>query len=325
MLAEALLRSRKPREAIAPLQRAIALDPKRLELRLPMARALGEAGRAREAEDQYTKYLEAMPNDRATLAEYAVRLERRGDKTASLNLWQKVARITPDNALPHLQAGRLLHRLGRSEEALRKYRYVLQIAPGEPNALLGAAQLEEKTGQTARALPHWRALIAARPDYDAGYEALLRAAEAKGQLLATVNFLKQQLGKDPDRRVAYFAILRAYERSGDAEMGRKVVKDFIKRFPKSAAPRLALDSFDLQRARTRLRQLEKATPRPVATATPPATPAATPAATPPTESKLPQTPPAAKPETSSTPAMSISPLGDSTKPSTAVSSSSTQP
>jgi predicted Zn-dependent protease len=65
MLAEALLRSRKPREAIAPLQRTLVLDSKRAELRLPLARALAEAGRAREAEIEYAKYVATKPNDRA--------------------------------------------------------------------------------------------------------------------------------------------------------------------------------------------------------------------------------------------------------------------
>jgi tetratricopeptide (TPR) repeat protein len=259
--------------------------------------------------------MEAKPNDRAALAEYALRLERRGQITKSLNFWQRMARITPDNALPHLQAGRLLQRLGRSEEALRKYLYVLKIAPGEPNALLGAAQLEEKTGQTARALPHWRALIVARPDYNEGYESLMNAALARGQLPVTVNFLKQQLGKNPNRRAAYAAILHAYEQSGDREAGRTLVKEFMERFPKSTAPRLALDAFDLETARKRLRDVERATPQP--TAAPQATP--TPAPKPPAETKNPETPPFAQPEASSTPAMSISPPGDRSRPSSVVS------
>lgn len=74
---------------------------------------------------------------------------------------------------------------------------------------------------------------------------------------ATISFLKQQIAKEPNRRAAFTAILDDAEARGEVESGRVFVKSYIDRFPKLAAPRAAIDAFDLKRAKKMLSDLQK--------------------------------------------------------------------
>ncbi|HEX8834872.1 MAG TPA: tetratricopeptide repeat protein, partial [Abditibacteriaceae bacterium] len=269
MLAEAHLRTGNRNGAINELRRTLALDAKRSAARRTLAQVLTDAKQYRAARTEYVRYLEQQPRDVGALVQLAALEEELGQPVRALGVWQRASKLLAENPLPHLQSARLLRKSGRDAEALKKYRYVLQIAPGDPNALLGAAGLEEKAGQNARALVHWRSLVAARPDYPPAYEPLMRVAQKMNQLPATLNFLKPILAKNPNQPAAYSAVLNACERAGRVEEGREFVKSIMQRHPKAKAPRFALDSFDLARAKKKLQELNsQPTPVPAPTAAP---------------------------------------------------------
>lgn len=314
LLAEALWRSGDRAGTAAQLKQVLDIDPKRHDARHRLAKALADIGRYDEAQDEYATYLKAKPNDVGAMVQQAALYEHQADIPRAIESWNKVSTVWPENPLPALQRARLLRKSGNDTEALAQYRYALQIAPNDPQALSGAAILEEKSGQEMRALTHLRTLVSKQPDDEAAYAALLRVSEQKQQLPATLNFLKQQLAKNPRHRAAYAALLDGYAKSGDADTGRTVVKDFMARYPKLTAPRIALDSFDLARAKQQLADLRRAKPTLIpASATPIAAPLPTPipntTATTPSEA-APTKDDAPKPETGSESAPATDPQAE---------------
>ncbi|MBV9470539.1 MAG: tetratricopeptide repeat protein, partial [Abitibacteriaceae bacterium] len=306
LLAEALWRSGDRAGTAAQLKQVLAIDPKRHDARHRLAKALADLGRYNEAQKEYAAYLKAKPNDVGAMVQQAALYEHQDDIPRAIESWNRVSTVWPENPLPALQRARLLRKSGNDTEALAQYRYALQIAPNDPQALSGAATLEEKSGQEMRALTHLRTLASQQPDNEAVYAALLRVSEQKQQLPATLNFLKQQLSKNPHHRAAYAALLDGYAKSGDADAGRTVVKDFMARYPKLTAPRMALDAFDLARAKKQLADLRRAKPvLTPASATPAAAPLPTPipntTATTPSET-APSKDDAAKPDSNLAPA-----------------------
>lgn len=244
MLAEALMRSGDRAGEAKILEKVLALDPKRMDVRLPLARALAETKEWDAAQRQYASYLKVRPNDARVLIESAALFEKQDKIDKALSGWSVVGKVLPDNPLPALERGRLLRKQKKEAQALQMYRLALQIAPNDPNALLACAELEEKSGQSMRALTHWRALISSRPNYEAAYAAYLSLAAAKAQLPSALNFLKQQLAKSPERPAAYNAILTTHKKLGQPAKGRAIVEQMSKQWPRARAPRSALNAFD---------------------------------------------------------------------------------
>ncbi len=242
---------------IEALRRVVQFDPQNGGARLELARALAATKQFPLAKQELEALLKAHPKSPDVLAAFADVAEASGDKQGALKHWTSVAGLAPKEPLPALHQARLMEALGQNDKALERYRFVLKMIPNEPNALFGAAKIEEKSGDEMRALAHLKALIAAQPGLEPAYEPLVRLAKKKNQMPATVSFLKQQLAKNPDQRAAYTAILEDAEARGDAESGRKFVKSFIDKYPKLAAPRAAIDTFDLRRAKKMLSDLEK--------------------------------------------------------------------
>jgi tetratricopeptide (TPR) repeat protein len=246
------------KSGIGALRNLLRLDPKNSQARHALAEALASTNQWDAAQKELQTYIKAVPKDLNALAEMAALHERRGKREAALQVWNSIAQKRPDHPLAPLQQGRLLALLNRPEKALERYRAVLKLAPNEPNALMGAAEIEEKRGEEGAALDYLKAFINVEPKFDPAYAMLMRVAKKQNQEDKTIDFLKQQLTQNPDRRGAYAAILDYYETVGKGESGRAFVKSYIDKNPKLTAPRLAIEEFDLRRAKASLSELLKA-------------------------------------------------------------------
>lgn len=243
---------------IAALKTLIQLDPRNKKAHHVLAGAYADTQKWDLAQQELDIYIKAQPQDLNALVDRAGLLERRGQKAEALKVWATLAQKKPDVPLAPLQQGRLSEEMGKLEPALAHYRTVLKLVPNQPNALWGMAKIEEKQGDASAALKHLKLLVGVEPKADDAYSAMLRLAKKQNQTEATVAFLKEQLAKNPDRRGAYTAILEYYESGGKTEVGRSFVKGYIDKNPKLAAPRLAIDEFDLRRAKSSLADLLKA-------------------------------------------------------------------
>lgn len=246
------------KNGIITLRNLLQLDPKNSQARHALAAALASTNQWDAAQKELATYIKSEPKDLNALAELASLHERRGKREAALQVWNSIAQKRPDHALAPLQQGRLLALLNRPEKALERYRTVLRMAPNEPNALMGAAEIEEKQGEAGAALAHLKTFINSEPKYDPAYASLVRVAKKQDKMAETVEFLKGQLAKNADRRGAYTAILDYYESIGKIETGRSFVRTYIDKHPKLTAPRLAIEEFDLRRAKASLAELLKA-------------------------------------------------------------------
>lgn len=280
-LADLYLSTGNLKSGEAALRRVLQLDSRNLEARRGLATVLARSQRWEAAQKEMETYIKAEPRDMKAVADLATIHERAGRPQKSLQLWNDLAKKNPDSPVPALNQARLLSQTKQPEAALERYRFALTIQPDEPEALLGAADIEEKRGEDMRALAHLKSAIQVAPKFDPAYVALMRVAKKRGQGQATINFLKQQLNKDPNRpAAAYAAILDYYESTQQTDMGRDIVKGYIDKNKKLTSPRVALDEFDLRRAKAQLSDLlkkdkEKAAQKPTAPPSPP-TPAGSP-------------------------------------------------
>lgn len=238
---ESLLQSGDKKGGIAQLRRALALDPKRVELRWPLARALAAGGDWKSANIEYSTMRRAnVKADRNPdlLSEHAQVQERAKKPQDALATWRKIEVAMPRSPLPLLQQGRLLRAQKRDGEALRVYNRALDLKTNEPNALLGAAQIENNQNPK-RALKLWTSLAQTRPDYALAYGRAMALAVSQRQAVTTANALKAPLRRQTENRAAFGAVLRGLVDANETEVAQKFIRSFRNDFPKASAPQWA--------------------------------------------------------------------------------------
>ena len=197
LLAETLRLAKRPEEAIAPLDRAAALEPGSPEPPLIKGRVLRSMGRLPEAATAFSAVVALVPGhieaERA-LAELAI--ENGSLDEASGRLEPILAR-DPDDVETIVKLGVVRVRSGRLDEALSLFQRAVALDPRHAEALLDLAGALAKAGRAAEAVPCFeRAIEAGGPTTVAlnglGF-ARLEAGDAAGGMAA----LRRSLALEP--------------------------------------------------------------------------------------------------------------------------------
>jgi tetratricopeptide (TPR) repeat protein len=135
----ALTKLGRNEEALAPLGRAIELDPDNAEAHSNLAFALIALGRTEEALSHYRRALEILPTYADAHSNYGRALQQRGEIEAALQHLRAAVRYDPRNATAQANLANALFRIDRPDEALQHFRESVRLDPYEPRPLAGAA------------------------------------------------------------------------------------------------------------------------------------------------------------------------------------------
>lgn len=117
----------RAREAYA---RAVELDPTHAAAHLDLGRLLHEAGRTREAAEQYRRALEARPHDPTAVTatfNLGVALEDLGHVPEAITAYERAVELDPDLADAHYNLSRLFEQVGRRDAAFRHLKAYRQL------------------------------------------------------------------------------------------------------------------------------------------------------------------------------------------------------
>ncbi|HVL34921.1 MAG TPA: tetratricopeptide repeat protein [Burkholderiales bacterium] len=176
-----LVRSGRPSEGLALLERSVTLAPGNAMYRQNFGLILAEAGQLAAAEAQFRSVLAAEPG----------------------------------NASAHNFLGMACQRLGRLDEALAAYESALRLAPGDPAAAnnLGYCLLERGEAEAAEA---WlRRALAAAPDNAMAHNNLGNALRLRGDVQAAVQSYRRALALAPAFSDAYYNLAMALRDLGE--------------------------------------------------------------------------------------------------------------
>jgi len=213
-------------EAIASLQRALAIEPRNGDALRELANAYGLAGRTAEAEATHRRAIELRQNSWAAYKDLGVFLNERGRLAEALPYFERVVALTPDSYSGYSNLGGIYLRLGRMEDAERTLRKSLELrATGRAWANLGTvAYLQGRypeAGESYRKASElnasddriWGALADAyrwTPGREADAAAAFRRALALTDDQAAVNAADAQLRS---RRSVYLSALGEHPRA----------------------------------------------------------------------------------------------------------------
>jgi tetratricopeptide (TPR) repeat protein len=242
MIGLAAVQSGDNKGAIAALNAALKLDPKRATDHRLLAQLLARDGNWTGANQHYETYNQLQPRDGSALIEWAD-MARRAKKTdQELRIWGKLAAADPKNPFPLMQSAVVLREAKRPAEALAKFERALALNPKDSNILYEIARLQTQLKRSGDATATWKKVIVARPDFVPAYASLLVSSAKSGDDSSTRLFLARRLAQDKDPKVLG-EVLRYYQVNKKSAEARALLSDVVKRNPKARAAKAALDSY----------------------------------------------------------------------------------
>jgi len=232
MLGLALYQGGRPDEALATLDRAVALDSNDADIRNHRGIVLLALGRAAPAGDEFRRALSLRPNDARTLANLGNALKAGGDLGSALDHYRRAIEADPAYAEAYFNLGNAQRETGDRDGAVASYRAALarqpRFAPAQAN--LGGLLLEG--GDASGARRAYEAAIDAggpRPGYlyghamacdrlgdgeaaKASYRRLLNDAPGHADALNNLGGLLEQAGQGEEARALYERALAAAPR-----------------------------------------------------------------------------------------------------------------
>lgn len=230
-----------PKSAIVTYRRALALNPKHIDVRLKLVRILQSQGELDLAIAEYEGLIRAAPNNPQFVFDQCDALIQRGDKARAQKLLTELeARAQSDEEILARLAD-YYGRLGENEKSLRVLTKLTQVASNDAGHLADLGDRYFQDGNKALALQTWnRILTAVQPraralatlgdvllEHDLSQEALAAYKEA-AELDRDNSAYKKQLGSAYERLRNYKEALALWNelaktaaKSGDKLLARE--------------------------------------------------------------------------------------------------------
>jgi tetratricopeptide (TPR) repeat protein len=146
-ITETLSAQNRMDDAIKELDKALAADPNRQDLKLGRANLYVRAQRYDEAIAAYKSMLEKEPNSADLLFRLAETYRRKGDINLAAETFRKCSQVAPNNTLPLLELALILETTGPADQAKAVYEQILKIDPNQAVALNNLAMRKADEGQ----------------------------------------------------------------------------------------------------------------------------------------------------------------------------------
>jgi tetratricopeptide (TPR) repeat protein len=145
-ITEALAAQNRIDDAIKQMDKAVAAEPDRQDLRLARANLYARAQRYDDAIATYKGLLEKQPNSADLLYKLAETYRRKGDINMAAETFRKCSQAAPNSTLPLVQLGMILETIGPVDQAKAVYEQILKLDPNQAIALNNLAYRKAEEG-----------------------------------------------------------------------------------------------------------------------------------------------------------------------------------
>jgi len=221
-------------EAIALLERALALAPARPAIRVNLANILRERGRLAEAIAAYRTVTEAAPQFAEGHINLSLALAETDATAEALEACERALAIKPDfgEALTHRAV--MLSRLGRRDEGDAAFIAAMAQRPGHLRTRHGYAIHLGNTGRWEEACPEFEQVVAGAPRWTEAVINLSRAQRSAYRYPEAVATAKRALELEPGSVDALVALAQAERARGDLEAAMAALREAVARAPDHA-------------------------------------------------------------------------------------------
>jgi tetratricopeptide (TPR) repeat protein len=229
-----LERMNRQKEAMADYQKALALDPDLVPVRLQVAEMLLDDHQPQEALPHLERLYRQVPDHPLVQARLGTCLFLRGENQEARRLMESAIVQLPKDAPLNIYLARLDLQEGRAAEAERRLRAVVQADPSDTEAyyaLYGAVQAQERTEEAKEILKEYERARVVLERTNKLLREVVDSPNAKaddyaelGELLLEMKqenrgtyWLYEALERDPNHQQAHRVLADYYERKGDTK------------------------------------------------------------------------------------------------------------
>jgi tetratricopeptide (TPR) repeat protein len=152
-------------EALAHYQKALELDPHRVDAHYNLGSLLESMGRTNEALVYYQKALEIDPNHAKGHNNLGVLLRGMGRPDEALAHYLRASAIDPNFGDVHYNLGNLFEDMGRTDEAFAHYQKALEIGTNQAETHYNLGFLLAKMGRADEAMAHYQKAFELNPTH----------------------------------------------------------------------------------------------------------------------------------------------------------------
>jgi tetratricopeptide (TPR) repeat protein len=213
--------------AIETYKRALAIEPRQIDLRLRMIRLLQANGDLDKAIAEYDGLIRAAPNNPQFVFEECEALLQRGDRARAMKLVTDLeARAGTDEEVLSRVAD-FYARIGDSEKSLKVLQRLAQTASGDPGHLVDLGDRYFQDGNEALAMQTWRRILAVVQPRAKALAALGDVLLEHDKVKDALAAYKESIALDPTNLGTKKSLAAAYERSKEYREARVLYEDIV--------------------------------------------------------------------------------------------------
>ncbi len=145
-ITETLAAQNRLDDAIKQMDKAVAAEPDRQDLKLARANLYVRAQRYDDAIATFKGLLEKQPGSADLLFRLAETYRRKGDINLAADTFRKSSQAAPNSTLPLVQLGLILETIGPADQAKAVYEQILKLDPNNAIALNNLAYRKAEEG-----------------------------------------------------------------------------------------------------------------------------------------------------------------------------------
>ena len=231
-ITETLAAQNRLDDAIKEMDKAIAAEPNREDLKLSRANFYVRAQRYDDAIATFKAMLEKQPASADLLFRLAETYRRKGDINLAADMFRKSSQAAPTSTLPLVQLGLILETIGPEDQAKAVYEQILKLDPNNAIALNNLAYRKAEDGQDLDAAltmaQHARQIA---PNATAMADTLGWIYIKKNMSAEAERIFKDLVDKDPANPVFHYHYGLALKQKGDKSSARREFETALKNKP----------------------------------------------------------------------------------------------
>ncbi|CAN5362043.1 hypothetical protein BH09MYX1_BH09MYX1_22410 [soil metagenome] len=145
--------------AIATYRKALAVNPRQIDLRLKMVRLLQSQGELDKAIAEYEALIRSAPNNPQFVFDQCEALIQRGDRTRALKLLTDLEARAQNDEESLSRLADFYGRIGENEKSLRVLTRLATVGGTDPSHLVDLGDRYYQDGNTALAVTTWKRIL----------------------------------------------------------------------------------------------------------------------------------------------------------------------
>ena len=231
-ITETLASQNRLDDAIKEMDKAVAAQPDRQDLKLIRANFYVRAQRYDEAIATFKALLEKQPGSADLMFRLAETYRRKGDINVAADMFRKSSQAAPNSTLPLLQLGLILETIGPADQAKAVYEQILKLDPNNAVSLNNLAYRKAEEGlDLDSALTMAQRARQLQPNSNAMADTLGWIYIKKNLSADAERIFKDLVEKDPASSTFHYHYGLALKQKGDKSSARREFESALKDKP----------------------------------------------------------------------------------------------